>query len=184
MCIIILIFENIAKIPMKNKRKAEQNGSLYKEFVRIHPFITIAIILIQLILITTIVTTSIYVSESIAFTIPFCSILLVLFVFIGINFRGIQISVFKDFIEVKFGILNKKIIPFREIIKCEMIKVLFKTYMGLGVRIGFDGSLAYTTDFKKAIRLTYNNDKMFVFSTNKSQELFELLSSLMKNVEN
>ena len=163
------------QIEFMKRSKEEQPVFIYREFVHMNLFVTITIILLLQLLLAAAVTAPIIEPESTTIAVIICSILFVFFLFIGINFRGIYLSVTKDYIEIKFGLFTKKQIPFVDIQKCEVIKASFRTYWGMGVRVGVDGSLAYTTNFKEAIRLTYNKNKLFVFSTKKHQELYELI---------
>ena len=56
------------------------------------------------------------------------------------NYRGLQITLTKNQIEVKYGIFNHKRIPLKKIISCETTKASFKKYGGVGIRLGSDGS--------------------------------------------
>jgi len=96
------------------------------------------------------------------------------------NYRGLQIILTKNQIEVKYGIFNHKIIPSKKIMSCETTKTTFKTYGGVGIRLSLDGSRAYNTDFGEAVKITYQNGKPFVFSTKNPQKICNLINELTK----
>jgi len=51
----------------------------------------------------------------------------------------------------------------------------FGRYGGVGVRIGFDGSWAYTTSFGNAVKIVPRNGRTFVFSSNKPEEICQII---------
>ena len=96
------------------------------------------------------------------------------------NFRGLNIILTKHQIEIKYGKFNHKVIPLKGITRCEITKSTFKKYGGIGIRLGFDGSWAYTTDFGDAIKLTYQNKRPFVFSTRNPEKILDLINNFLK----
>ncbi|MHA2283636.1 MAG: hypothetical protein ACXAC5_22570 [Promethearchaeota archaeon] len=101
------------------------------------------------------------------------------------NFRGLKITLTKNQFEVVYGIFNHKKITLQKISKCEITKADFRKYGGVGIRLGFDGSWAYNTDFGEAVKLTFQHGRPFVFSTRNPQKICSLISELSeKNVQN
>lgn len=94
------------------------------------------------------------------------------------NYRGLRITINKNQIEIKYGIFNRKQISLKKIIECKITKASFRKYGGVGVRLGFDGSWAYNTDFGEAVKLIYQNSKPFVFSTRNPQKICNLILEL------
>ena len=94
------------------------------------------------------------------------------------NFRGVRILITNKQLEVKYGIFNHKKIHLREISGCEETKASFKRYGGIGIRLGFDGSWAYTTDFGEAVKLNLKTGRPFVFSTRNPQKICNLVQDL------
>ena len=94
------------------------------------------------------------------------------------NFRGLEIALSQNQIEVKYGKFNHKVVPLKEIIRCEIVKSTFRKYGGIGIRLGIDGSRAYTTNFGEAIKLTYQNKRPFVFSTRYPQKICNIINNL------
>lgn len=113
----------------------------------------------------------------------FIGILLIMFslffLFLYWNFRGIKITLTNNQLEVIYGIFNHKKIPIKNITSCDVSIARFRTYGGIGIRIGFDGSIAYNTDFGEAVKLTFHEGRAFLFSTKHSQEICNLINELL-----
>ena len=102
-----------------------------------------------------------------------------LFIFlIYCNFRGLKITLTNNQLEVAYGIFNHKRIPLQKISGCEITKAIFRKYGGVGIRLGLDGSWAYTTDFGEAVKLVFQKGRPFVFSTRNPQEICNLINEL------
>lgn len=157
-----------------SNQKADKNV-IYTEWVRISLFVPIMISLLLILIVTTAVITIIYRPEEMKIAIPLCVVFGVFFIFIGLNFRGLRIIITDKKLKISYGLFNKKIIFLKEITSCEIIKASFDKYWGFGIRMGFDSSLAFTTDFKTAIRIHYADDRIFVFSTRNEQKVCELI---------
>ena len=95
------------------------------------------------------------------------------------NYRWLQIILTKNQLEVSYGVLNHKRIPLNQITKFDITKAYFKTYGGVGIRFGMDGSWAYNTDFGDAVKLTLQSGKPFLFSTKSPQKICDLLQELL-----
>ncbi len=174
-----MVIEIISKDITKNN-----DNLLYSEWIPLAKIVKIVIIsLIFFLFILLFYLIIIFASEPQVITFLLFTLggLCVLFLFIYWNFRGVQITLTKNQIKVKYGIFNHKIISLKKIMRCEIIKATFKKYGGIGIRLGFDGSWAYTTDFGEAIKLTYQNGgRPFVFSTRNPQKISNLISKLSK----
>ena len=103
----------------------------------------------------------------------------IVFILIFINFSKLDIAVDPERIEVKYGVI-KKTIPINEVASCETIRAKFRVYGGVGIRIGTDRSLAFTTSFGSAIKIIRKRGHPFVFSTNKPTELSKLINTFAK----
>jgi hypothetical protein len=93
-----------------------------------------------------------------------------------INYRKLIIFVKDNKIQLKYGIFNNKSIPIELIEGYEIIKPKFFTFGGIGVRLGLDGSWAYLSDFKTALKITYKEHRTFIFSTRKPKEIIYLIN--------
>jgi hypothetical protein len=91
------------------------------------------------------------------------------------NYRGLKIQINGSKLFVKYGIFNRKSFLLKDIASCERIKASFGRYLEVGVRYGFDGSLAYTTSFGDAVMVVPKRGRTFVFSSNKPDEVCEIL---------
>ncbi len=94
------------------------------------------------------------------------------------NYRGLQITLTNNQLEVAYGIFNHKRISLKKITKCDVTKANFRTYGGIGIRFGLDGSWAYNTNFGEAVKLTFQQGRPFVFSTKNPQKICILINEL------
>lgn len=94
------------------------------------------------------------------------------------NYRGLKISITTNQLEVGYGILNRKRIPLNIITACDVSKARFRTYGGVGIRYGLDGSRAYNTDFGEAVKLTLKHARPFLFSTRNPEQICSLINEL------
>jgi hypothetical protein len=94
-----------------------------------------------------------------------------------LNFVRLTIKVDSERIEVRYGIA-KKTIPCDEVLSCGLTKG--SVYLGVGIRLGVDGSLAFTTSFGDAIRINRKSGRPFVVSTNNPEKLSEFINKSCK----
>ncbi len=87
------------------------------------------------------------------------------------NYRGLHIQVSGDRLTVIYGIFNKKSFLLKELTYCKTTKANLGRYFGIGIRYGTDGSIAYTTSFGEAVEVAPKNEKVFVFSSNNSDQV-------------
>ncbi len=167
-----------------NKNRVENEDVVYSEWVPLHKIIVVLFSLVIVMLVSVAITTSILEPQSMAITLPLCIVLTIFFILLAINFRGIKITITKVTIEVSYGLLTKKTFTFDDLVNCEATEATFKNYIGIGVRVGFDSSLAFTTRFGEAVKLTNQEDRQFVFTTKNSQEICDILAKyIVKKVE-
>jgi hypothetical protein len=105
---------------------------------------------------------------------------LIIFLFYR-NFRGLDIILTNTLLDVKYGIFNQKKVPLNIIKSCEPTKARFRTFGGVGIRLGLNGSTAYNVDFGEALKLILKDGRPFVFSTRNSQEICKQINELTKN---
>jgi hypothetical protein len=91
------------------------------------------------------------------------------------NYRGLRIQIKNESLYVHYGLLDKKSFLLTEIVSCKKTKA-FSRYLGLGVRYGFDGSMAYTTSFAQAVEVTSKVGKVFVFSSKNPDKVCEIIN--------
>ena len=106
------------------------------------------------------------------------SALLILIGILGLillNFSRLSIRVDSENIRIRYGIIRKKF-SWKEVASSEVIKADFGLYLGLGIRLGTDNSLAFTTSFGNAVRITRKNGSTFVFSTKNPTEISKIIN--------
>lgn len=81
-------------------------------------------------------------------------------------------------LEVAFGFpLFKKRFPREKINRCEPYDLTFKNYMGYGIRLGWDGTIAYNTRNGAGIKLTVEGEKReYVVAVDSPPYICELLN--------
>ncbi len=100
--------------------------------------------------------------------------------FVGWNYRAIEIRVTRDAFEARYGLFNRTVISTSQIVACQPTQASFGRYLGIGVRLGRDGSRAYTTSFGPAVEVRRRSQKPFVVSTNRPQELCNSINLALK----
>lgn len=160
-----------------NQRNAE---IVYEEWVPVGRVVKVAMLSVFILIISIgIITTAFIPREFMFISIIFGAVSLLILLLYW-NFRGIRILMTNNQLEVKYGIFNHKEIPLQEISNCEETKASFKRYGGIGIRLGFDGSWAYNTDFGEAVKLSFKTGRPFVFSTRNPQKICNLVKELLK----
>jgi hypothetical protein len=95
------------------------------------------------------------------------------------NYRGLQIKICDQRLSVTYGRFDKKVFLLSDIVSCKKTKS-FGRYLGVGVRVGLDGSLAYTTSFDSAVEVTLTGGRVFVFSTKNPDKICQILEANKK----
>jgi hypothetical protein len=91
------------------------------------------------------------------------------------NYRGIHIIISDENLFVNYGRFDKKSFLLKDILSCKKTNS-FGRYLGIGVRMGLDGSIAYTTSFSSAVEVTPKNGRVFVFSSKNPGRVCEIIS--------
>jgi hypothetical protein len=91
------------------------------------------------------------------------------------NYRGLQIKINDENLSVNYGRFDKKSFLLKDIVSCKKTKS-FGRYLGVGVRVGLDGSTAYTTSFASAVEVTPKIGRAFVFSSNTPDRVCEIIN--------
>jgi hypothetical protein len=109
------------------------------------------------------------------FGVAFSWIILAVLLFIFWNFRGLRIRITNSRLYLDYGLFNKKSFLLKEIISCKKTQA-FGRYLGVGVRYGLDGSMAYTTSFNNAVEVTPKVERTFVFSSKNPDKVCEIIN--------
>lgn len=165
---------------IKENNSQKNDEIIYTEWVPAGKFVK-AVILFALILIISLgIIFSIIRSEELWFLgIIFGVVSLLIFLFYW-NYRGLRINLTNHQLEVSYGIFNHKKIPLTKITSCDITKASFKTYGGIGIRFGLDGSWVYNTDFGEAVKLSFQHGRPFVFSTRNPQKICNIINKSSK----
>ncbi len=91
------------------------------------------------------------------------------------NYRGLNIRINNESITVEYGRFDKKSFLLKDITSCKKTKA-FGRYLGIGVRLGLDGSLAFTTSFASAVQVTPKEGRVFVFSSKNPERVCEIIN--------
>jgi len=96
------------------------------------------------------------------------------------NYRGLHIRINDKSLSVNYGRFDKKSFLLKDISFCKKTKS-FGRYLGVGVRVGFDGSIAYTTSFASAVEVTPKEGRVFVFSSKNPDRVCEIIKQRKAN---
>lgn len=91
------------------------------------------------------------------------------------NYRGLRIQITNDTLYLNYGLFDKKSFLLKDIASCKKTKALGR-YLGVGVRLGLDGSMAYTTSFATAVEVNPKVGRTFVFSSKNPDLICELIA--------
>jgi len=92
-------------------------------------------------------------------------------------FGNLMITITSNELVVAFRFFNQKRFVLSDIELCEQTRTNVKKYYGAGIRYGTDGSLAYSTSFGSAVRITKVGERPFVFSTNNPETVCQIIST-------
>lgn len=105
---------------------------------------------------------------------PFLVILDLFFIGILLNFRKLVIEINSTCLVAAFGLIKKRI-RLDEVKTCEVVDASFSLYLGMGIRYGRDGSLAFIPFLGDAVKLGLRSGVVFVFSTRNWDHVLEVL---------
>jgi len=101
------------------------------------------------------------------------------FIILYLVFSRLTIEIDSNSVKVTYGVISKKI-PIKEIASIEITTAGFWVYGGVGIRLGSDGSLAFTTSFGDAVKVIRKNGRPFVFSTRRPNEVTKVINIFVK----
>jgi len=161
-----------------NAENTASEETLYYEWVPMSKFVKV--IIASIILFTLTFTIPVAVA-SLEHLLPYTVIISLTTVFLLLilwNFRGLKITVTKNYLKVEYGVFNKKTFPISDIVGCEPTRANFGKYFGIGVRFGIDGSWAYTTSFGSAVKVVPTEGRVFVFSSRNPEKICALINKM------
>ena len=118
---------------------------------------------------------SIYKTLMVSTTPLWISILLIVvegvLIFVFGNFYKLRIKVDEEYLEFGFGLIKKRF-KRQDIISCELYQLRFGNYLGMGIRIGFDRTIAFNTRFGRGVKIRIEGKKRaYVLTTNDPRAL-------------
>ncbi len=165
---------------IKENNIQKNNEIVYAEWVPAGKFVKAVILFAFLLILSLGIIIPVIIPEEFWFIgIIFGVVSILIFLFYW-NYRGLKINLTSNQLEVSYGIFNHKRIPLNKITSCDITKAHFRTYGGIGIRFGLDGSWAYNTDFGEAVKLTFQSGRPFLFSTRNPQKICDLIHELTK----
>jgi len=163
---------------IKENKLQNNDEIVYTEWVPLGKFVRILILFVCILILFPIIIISAFKRKELVFIGIILGAVSLFIFLIYWNYRGLKITLTSNKLEVTYGIFNHKKIPLIKITNCDITKANFKTYGGIGIRLGSDGSWAYNTDFGEAVKLTFQDDRPFVFSTKNPQKICALIQEL------
>ena len=112
--------------------------------------------------------------------VSFAWVILAVLLLVFWNYRGLQIKINDESLSVNYGRFDKKSFLLKDISSCKKTKA-FGRYLGVGVRVGLDGSMAYTTSFATAVEVTPKEGRVFVFSSKNPDRVCEIINQRKAN---
>ena len=110
--------------------------------------------------------------------VAFSWVILAILLFVFWNCRGLRIQIKDGRLSLNYGLFNKKSFLLKEVTSCKKTRA-FGRYLGVGVRYGLDGSMAYTTSFANAVEVTPKLGRTFVFSSKNPDKVCEIITQGM-----
>ncbi len=163
---------------IKENKIQKNDAIVYTEWVPLGKFVKILILFVSLLILSLGIIISALIHKEFAFIGIILGVVSLLIFLMYWNYRGLKITLTSNKLEVAYGIFNHKEIPLKKITSCDITKACFRTYGGIGIRFGLDGSWAYNTDFGEAVKLTFQYGRSFVFSTKNPQKICNLIHEL------
>jgi hypothetical protein len=71
--------------------------------------------------------------------------------------------------------LFRRSFKLKDIISCKPVKISFGDYLGMGIRLGWDGSIAFNTRFGNAVRIKIKKHRDYVLTCNNPRKLCRVL---------
>jgi len=106
----------------------------------------------------------------------FFDVFAVLWALMWINSRHLGFLITADYVEFGFGVVKKRI-KRSELISCEPYQVHFRNYLGYGIRIGFDRTIAFIGRSGLAVKMVLKDGKWsYVVNVNDPAKICDLLS--------
>lgn len=102
--------------------------------------------------------------------------ILVLLVLTFANFWKLDFEVGEKEVSFGFGLIKKRF-PRSSVVSCEPYELTFNNYLGYGIRLGKDGTVAYNTRNGKGVKIVFEGGKRpYVVSVDDPERICALLA--------
>jgi hypothetical protein len=82
-------------------------------------------------------------------------------------------------VKLRLGVVVKEV-RMQDVVDAAVEKAMLRTYGGIGIRYGTDGSMAFLSSLGAAVKLTRRNGRPILFSTRRAPEVSQLVNSWSK----
>jgi hypothetical protein len=82
-------------------------------------------------------------------------------------------------VRLRLGVVAKEV-SMEDVVNAAVENAMLRTYGGIGIRYGTDGSMAFLSSLGTAVKLTRRNGKPILFSTRRAPEVSQLVNSWSK----
>ncbi len=97
-----------------------------------------------------------------------------------INFFRLTFEITDNYVSFRFGFVGKEF-EISRIKECSPCKISFWNYLGYGIRLGFDGSIAYNTKGGKGVKFIVNGLKRpYVVSVSDPGKVCDLIKASIR----
>ena len=169
---------------MDNIDFSSQNEEiLYTEWVPVGKFVKAMVSLVLLLLFVSSVIVTFLDPQLLLFCTALMVSVTVFLLLLSWNFRGLRITITKNAINARYGAFNYKEILMEDVVACEIVKTGLRRYYSVGIRLGTDGSWAYSTSFGYAVKIDPREGRPFVFSTESPRHVCDLICELITHQE-
>jgi hypothetical protein len=103
-----------------------------------------------------------------------------IFIVLLVNFLVLKIEVTSRELKVSYGVLRETI-RVGDIASATPLRAGFWLYGGMGIRMGSDSSVAYTTSMGGAVRIVRREGHPFVFSSKRPEYLSSVIRALTED---
>jgi hypothetical protein len=164
---------------LESHENSSRVDPLYTESIRTGKSVRLFVSTIYLTLLSLSIIVAILDSQFIAMSTIIIVSITIAFVLLYVNFRVLRISITKNYLEVKYGKFQRKMVPFTRMTDCERIQISIKEYGGIGIRLGRNGTWAYNTSLGDAVKVMISDDRPFALSTANPEEVCKILREKM-----
>jgi hypothetical protein len=103
----------------------------------------------------------------------------VLIILVFLTFSRMTVRIDSTKVRLRLGVIAKEV-RMEEVVNAAVENPMLRTYGGIGIRYGTDGSMAFLSSLGTAVKLTRRNGRPILFSTRRAPEVSQLVNSWSK----